>query len=73
MHHPAWALVVIGGLIAAFGLVWLLSPSIPWLGKLPGDIAIERGNFRFYFPLMTCILLSVLLTAIMWLVRYFAR
>jgi hypothetical protein len=50
-----------------------LAPSIPWIGKLPGDIVIERGNFRFYFPLATCIVLSVLLTAIMWLVRFIAR
>ena len=73
MFHAAWALVIIGILIAVFGLVWLLAPSIPWLGKLPGDIAIERENFRFYFPLTTCILLSILLTGILWLVRHFTR
>ena len=55
------------------GVVWLLAPSIPWLGRLPGDIMIGRENFRFYFPVMTCILLSLLLTGIMWLVRYFSR
>jgi hypothetical protein len=47
--------------------------SIPLLGKLPGDIRIERENFRFYFPLTTCILLSLLLTGVMWLVRYFSQ
>lgn len=73
MQHPAWTLIVIGGLILVIGLVWLVAPSIPWLGKLPGDIAIERDNFSFYFPVMTCILLSVALTGIMWLVRYFSR
>jgi hypothetical protein len=73
MQHPGWTLVVIGVVIAGIGLVWLLAPSIPWLGKLPGDIRIERENFRFYFPLMTCILLSVVLTGMMWLVRYFSR
>ena len=62
---------MIGVLIAGIGLLWLLAPSIPWLGNLPGDVVIERDNFRFYFPLTTCILLSVLLTGIMWLVRYF--
>ena len=36
MHHPAWSLVVTGILIAGIGLVWLVVPSIPWLGKLPG-------------------------------------
>lgn len=73
MQHPGWILVIVGVLIAVIGLVWLLTPSIPWLGKPPGDIVIERGNFRFYFPLATCILLSVLLTGIMWLVRHFSH
>lgn len=73
MQHPAWILIVVGVLIVIIGLVWLLAPSIPWLGKLPGDIVINRGHFRFYFPLATSILLSVLLTAIVWLVRHFSR
>ncbi len=53
--------------------MWLVAPSIPWLGKLPGDIVIDRGNFQFYFPVTTCILLSLMLTGIMWLVRHFSR
>ena len=73
MNHPAWGLVVIGLLIAAVGLLWIVMPAIPWLGKMPGDIAIERGNFRFYFPLATCLVASALLTAILWLVRFFSR
>ena len=73
MHHPAWSLVVIGILIVGIGLVWLVAPSIPWLGKMPGDIVIERENFQFYFPVMTCILLSVVLTGIMWVVRFFSK
>jgi hypothetical protein len=73
VQHPGWTLIVIGVIIAVSGLIWLLAPSIPWLGSLPGDIRIERGNFRFYFPLATCILLSLLITGVLWLVRYFAR
>ena len=73
MQHPGWLLLIVGVFIAVIGLAWLFAPSIPWLGKLPGDIVIERENFRFYFPLATCILISVLLTGIMWLVRYFSR
>lgn len=73
MQHPGWLLVIIGLLVATIGLVWLVAPSIPWLGRLPGDIKIERENFRFYFPVMTCILLSLLLTGLSWLVRYFSR
>ncbi len=73
MHHPGWVLVIIGVLLAAVGIVWLLSPSIPWLGRLPGDIVIEREHFRLSFPLATCILLSLLLTGVLWLVRFFSR
>ena len=73
MQHPAWSLVLIGVLIVGIGLLWLVAPSIPWLGKLPGDITIQRENFQFYFPVTTCIVLSVLLSAIMWIVRYFSR
>lgn len=73
MQHPGWALVIVGLLIAGIGIVWLFGPSIPWLGRLPGDIVIERDNFRFYFPLATCVLLSLLLTGILWLVRFFSR
>jgi hypothetical protein len=66
-----WILLVLGLVIAVVGLVWILAPSIPFLGRLPGDIRIERDNFRFYFPLMTCLVLSVLLTLALWLVRLF--
>ena len=73
MSHPGWALVVVDALTVVIGLVWIAAPSIPWLGKLPGDIEIERENFRFYFPLATCVVLSLLLTGIMWLVRWFSK
>ena len=66
-----WALLVLGVVIAGVGLAWLLAPSIPWLGRLPGDIRIERENFRFYFPLVTCLLFSLLLSLVVWLVRLF--
>lgn len=59
--------------MAAVGVIWLAAPLIPWLGRLPGDIAVERGNFRIYFPIVTCVVLSLLLTAIMSLIRYFVR
>jgi len=73
MQNPGWGLVIIGLLIAVAGLVWVFAPSIPWLGKLPGDIVIERENFRFYFPLASCVVLSILLTGILWLVRYLSQ
>ena len=55
--------LIIGGLLLVIlgGLV-LLSGHIPWLGRLPGDIRIKRDGFSFYFPLTTCIIISVILT-----------
>jgi hypothetical protein len=73
MQHPAWALIIVGLVIAGIGLAWLFAPSIPWFGKLPGDIAVERGDVRLFVPLTTCLLLSALVTAIFWLVRWFSR
>ncbi len=72
-QHPGWLLIVTGLLIAGIGAAWLLAPSIPWLGRLPGDIVVERENFRFYFPVATCIAVSVVLTAILGLIRYLFR
>jgi hypothetical protein len=66
-----WLLLVLGLVIAGIGLLWLLAPSIPWLGRLPGDIHIERENFRFYFPLVTCLVLSVVLSLVLWVIRLF--
>lgn len=73
MQHPGWGLVILGMVIAVIGVIWLVAPSIPWLGRLPGDIAVERENFRFYFPLATCILISLVLSGLFWLVRFLAR
>ena len=61
-------LVVFGVLIALAGVALLLLGGVPWLGRLPGDIHIERGNWTFYFPLATSLLLSVVLTLILWII-----
>jgi hypothetical protein len=66
-----WMLLVLGLVIAGAGLVWILASSIPWLGRLPGDVRIERESFRFYFPLVTCLLVSLLLSVVLWLIRLF--
>jgi len=66
-----WMLLVLGLVIAGIGLVWILAPSIPWLGRLPGDIRIEGKNGSFYLPLATCLLLSLLLSLVFWMVRLF--
>lgn len=69
MQHPAWIVILLGAITILVGLLWLLGPS--WLGRLPGDIYLEGENFRFYFPLTTCILISLLVSGILWLVRFF--
>jgi DUF2905 family protein len=62
-------LIVIGLVIAACGVAITFSDKIPWLGRLPGDISIKRENFTFYFPLATCILISVIISLLLWLLR----
>jgi hypothetical protein len=62
------ALVALGLLIALAGVVLMLVGRVPWLGRLPGDIHFQRGNFSFYFPLATSLLLSVILTLLLYLV-----
>jgi hypothetical protein len=68
-----WGLVVLGLVLAALGFVWAVGPAAPWLrlGRLPGDIVIEGEHTRFYFPIMSCILLSLLLSGIMWIIQLF--
>ena len=62
-------LIILGLLIAACGVVITLAGKLPWLGKLPGDIYVKRENFSFYFPLATCILVSAIISFILWLLR----
>jgi hypothetical protein len=64
-------LLGLGALIALVGLVLILAEKLPGvpLGRLPGDIRIERGGFRFYLPIATSILVSLLLSLVFWLFR----
>ncbi|MGA9722376.1 MAG: DUF2905 domain-containing protein [Candidatus Binatus sp.] len=63
------SLVFAGIAIVVVGLaLWGMS-SVPYVGRLPGDIYIRRGNFSFYFPLATCILLSIVATIVLSLMR----
>ena len=63
------SLIVIGLVIALIGVVLSFAGRIPWLGRLPGDIYVRRENFTFYFPLATSIVISLLLSFILWLLR----
>jgi len=60
------SLVIIGIIIIVIGLFAAYGPKIPYLGKLPGDIHIKRDNFVFYFPLATSIIISVILSLILY-------
>ena len=66
-------LVITGSVILLLGIGFLLWDKIPFLGKLPGDIRVEKENFRFYFPLTTGILLSVLVSVILWIFSHFRK
>jgi hypothetical protein len=61
-------LIVLGLAILVAGLLWPFLSQIG-LGRLPGDIVIERENMTFYFPLMTCLLLSVVFSLVFWIVN----
>ncbi len=62
-------LIGIGVILIGIGCLVMLAPKLPWLGRLPGDIAIKKESFSFYFPLTTSILISVVLSLLMWLFR----
>ena len=71
LHALGRALIFLGVIFAGFGLVLMLAPRVHWLGRLPGDILIQRDGFSFYFPLTSCLLASLLLSALLWLVGRF--
>ncbi|HEY3151823.1 MAG TPA: DUF2905 domain-containing protein [Candidatus Binatia bacterium] len=60
------ALVYLGILLVVVGVIFLLGGKIPWLGHLPGDLTIERDGYTFYFPLTTCILISVIISLVLY-------
>jgi hypothetical protein len=62
-------LIIIGSVAIVIGALLMLSGKLPWLGRLPGDIAIKNENFSFYFPLTTCIIISAVLSFVLWLFR----
>ena len=62
-------LMLMGAVLFFFGLLLMFSEKLPSVGRLPGDIYIEKENFKFYFPITTGILFSILLSAVLWLIR----
>jgi uncharacterized membrane protein YkgB len=62
-------LILLGVFIILIGLLLLIGEKIPWVGRLPGDIIIRKKNFTFYFPIVTSILISIILTLLFALFR----
>ena len=70
MQNTGKIIVIIGIIIIIAGLIiWLFGDKLNWLGNLPGDIKIKCDNFSFYMPLASTIIISVVLSLIIWLVR----
>jgi hypothetical protein len=66
---PGKMLIILGLILILIGLFLTYGGRIPLLGKLPGDIRIQREDFFFYFPLASCLLVSTLISLIFWLFR----
>jgi hypothetical protein len=63
-------IIGIGVLLVIIGLVvWKVPGALTWFGKLPGDLSIQKGGFSFYFPLASCVLISVVLSLLAWVFR----
>jgi Protein of unknown function (DUF2905) len=70
MQEVGKFVVIVGLLMVAAGVILWRFPSLfGWVGKLPGDISVQKGNFSFYFPIVTCILVSIVITLLSWLFR----
>lgn len=71
MIHSGKILILTGIIIVIIGVILTFAGKIPFLGKLPGDISIKRENFTFYFPVTTSIIVSILLSLILYLIGKF--
>lgn len=69
MNAVGKILLMAGLVMAAVGALLVFSDRIPWLGRLPGDIFVRKGNFTFYFPLATSIIVSIVLSLIFMILR----
>jgi hypothetical protein len=71
MNPAAKTLIIIGAIFVLLGLLWQVGGKFLPLGRLPGDIVIEKENMKFYFPIVTCIVISIVLSLISYLFRLF--
>ncbi len=63
--------LILAALLGGVGLLLILSSKVPWLGRLPGDVLIQKERLTIYIPLMSCLLASVLLSIVLWLIGRF--
>ena len=70
-HTIGKLLIVLGIVIVVIGILLTQSDKIPFIGKLPGDIFIRKGNFTFYFPIVTSVVISIILTLLFYLINKF--
>ena len=66
-------LVIFGLLIVGVGVLLIFFEKIPFLGKMPGDVHIKKDNFEFYFPITTSVLVSVVLSFVLWLISFLGK
>ncbi|KIL35333.1 hypothetical protein SD71_14495 [Cohnella kolymensis] len=66
-------LIIAGIALIVMGVVWMVGGRFFNIGRLPGDIVYEKGNVRFYFPIVTCIVASIVLSLIFYIIRLFSR
>ncbi|HEX5026296.1 MAG TPA: DUF2905 domain-containing protein [Agriterribacter sp.] len=73
MNAETGKYIILGGTIIVIAgiIIYFFHDKLHWIGRLPGDIRIEKENFRFYFPITTMILFSILLSGILWIIRRF--
>ncbi|MDF2682141.1 MAG: hypothetical protein K0R47_3331 [Brevibacillus sp.] len=70
--NPVAKLLIIGGaILIVIGLLWQVGGRFLPFGRLPGDIVVEKENVKFYFPVVTCIIISIVLSLVMYLIRLF--
>lgn len=71
--NVAKVLMIAGAALIVIGAIWAIVQKFIPLGRLPGDIVIDKGNVKFYFPVVTCIVISVLLSLVGYIVRWFSK
>jgi hypothetical protein len=71
MGEMAKVMILIGSLLIVVGLAILVFPRLPFVGKLPGDILLKKENYTFYFPLATSIVISIIISLILYVINKF--